>query len=148
MLPFWRLDPPFRFAVYIAFAVLSASGAAWLAADRMKESSEEEIWQESAAWLIMPAWRHRHVDLDAAWRPRPRAYRACLARQKKSRHRHRHGRVQRGADRDRLWALLPRLGNLKAMGERHSYCVRIVLACVAPGARQDRAQAFSAARPA
>ena len=53
MLPFWRLDPPFRFAVYIAFAVLFASGAAWLAADRMKESSEEEIWQESAAWLIM-----------------------------------------------------------------------------------------------
>jgi hypothetical protein len=36
MLPFWRLDPPFRFAVYIAFAVLFASGAAWLIADRRK----------------------------------------------------------------------------------------------------------------
>ena len=27
MLPFWRLEPPFRFAIYIAFAVLFASGA-------------------------------------------------------------------------------------------------------------------------
>jgi hypothetical protein len=24
MLPFWRLEPPFRFAIYIAFAVLFA----------------------------------------------------------------------------------------------------------------------------
>ena len=40
MLPFWRLDPPFRFAVYIAFAVLFASGAAaWLIADRIKETN-------------------------------------------------------------------------------------------------------------
>lgn len=53
MLPFWRLDPPFRFTVYVAFAVLFASGAAWLVADRMKESSEGEIWQESAAYLLM-----------------------------------------------------------------------------------------------
>jgi hypothetical protein len=53
MLPFWRLDPPFRFAVYAAFAVLFASGAAWLAADRMKESAEGEIWQESASYLLM-----------------------------------------------------------------------------------------------
>jgi hypothetical protein len=53
MLPFWRLDPPFRFAVYIAFAVLFASGAAWLVADRMKDTSEAEIWQESAAYLLM-----------------------------------------------------------------------------------------------
>jgi hypothetical protein len=53
MQPFWRLDPPFRYAVYGAFAVLFASGAAWLVADRMKENSEAEIWQESAATLLM-----------------------------------------------------------------------------------------------
>ncbi len=53
MLPFWRLDPPFRFAIYIAFAVLFVSGAAWLVADRMKESSEAEIWQQAAAYLLM-----------------------------------------------------------------------------------------------
>ena len=53
MLPFWRLDPPFRFAVYAAFGVLFMSGAAWFVADRMKESSENEIWQESAATLLM-----------------------------------------------------------------------------------------------
>ena len=53
MLPFWRLEPPFRFAIYIAFAVLFVSGAAWLVADRMKESSEAEIWQQAAATLLM-----------------------------------------------------------------------------------------------
>ncbi|HEY8005767.1 MAG TPA: hypothetical protein VIE66_02935 [Methylocella sp.] len=53
MLPFWRLDPPFRFAVYAAFGVLFMSGAAWFVADRIKESSENEIWQESAATLLM-----------------------------------------------------------------------------------------------
>lgn len=53
MLPFWRLDPPFRFAVYAAFGVLFMSGAAWLVADHIKESSENEIWQESAATLLM-----------------------------------------------------------------------------------------------
>jgi hypothetical protein len=39
MLPFWRLEPPFRFAIYSAFAVLFASGAAWLVADQMKDSA-------------------------------------------------------------------------------------------------------------
>ena len=53
MLPFWRLDPPFRFAVYAAFGVLFMSGAAWFVADRIKESSENEIWQERAATLLM-----------------------------------------------------------------------------------------------
>jgi len=89
MLPFWRLDPPFRFAVYIAFAVLFASGAAWLIADRMKETSEAEIWQESAATLLM-LHGGPHVDLDAPRRPRPRAYRARLAGREKPRHRDRH----------------------------------------------------------
>ena len=53
MLPDWRLDPPFRFAIYSAFAVLFASGAAWLVASQLKESPEGEIWQESAATLLM-----------------------------------------------------------------------------------------------
>ena len=53
MLPFWRLEPPFRFAIYIAFAVLFASGAAWLVADQMKASANGEIWQQSAAYLLM-----------------------------------------------------------------------------------------------
>jgi hypothetical protein len=53
MLQFWRLDPPFRFAIYIAFAVLFASGAAWLAAGRLKETPNGEIWQQSAAYLLM-----------------------------------------------------------------------------------------------
>ena len=53
MLPFWRLEPPFSFAIYIAFAVLFATGAAWIIADRLKESSEGEIWQQAAAYLLM-----------------------------------------------------------------------------------------------
>jgi len=46
-----RLKPPFRFALYGAFAFLFATGAAWLVADRLKESSE--LWQEIAADLLM-----------------------------------------------------------------------------------------------
>ncbi|MGB6324215.1 MAG: hypothetical protein WBG11_00175 [Methylocella sp.] len=53
MLPFWRLDPPFRFAIYIAFAALFASGAAWLVAGQLKETSNGEIWQQAAAYLLM-----------------------------------------------------------------------------------------------
>jgi len=53
MLPFWRLEPPFRFAIYIAFAVLFASGAAWLVANRLKETSNGETWQQAAAYLLM-----------------------------------------------------------------------------------------------
>jgi cation transport ATPase len=53
MLPFWRLEPPFRFAIYSAFAVLFASGAAWLVAGQMKESANGEIWQQAAAYLLM-----------------------------------------------------------------------------------------------
>ncbi len=53
MLPFWRLYPPFRFAIYSAFAVLFASGAAWLVADRLKETSNGEILQQAAAYLLM-----------------------------------------------------------------------------------------------
>ena len=46
-----RLKPAFRFALYAAFAVLFVSGAAWLVADRLKESSE--LAQEAAADLLM-----------------------------------------------------------------------------------------------
>jgi hypothetical protein len=53
MLPFWRLDPSFRFAIYSAFAALFASGAAWLVADQLKETSNGEIWQQAAAYLLM-----------------------------------------------------------------------------------------------
>jgi hypothetical protein len=53
MLPVWRLDPPFRFAIYIAFAVVFASGAVWLVADQMKESANGEFWQQAAAYLLM-----------------------------------------------------------------------------------------------
>jgi cation transport ATPase len=53
MLPFWRLDPPFRFAIYIAFAVLFVSGAAWFVVDQMKESANGEIWQQAAPYLLM-----------------------------------------------------------------------------------------------
>ncbi|MDQ6869349.1 MAG: hypothetical protein M3178_13555 [Pseudomonadota bacterium] len=53
MLPGWRLDPPFRFAIYSAFAVLFASGAAWLVANPLKETSTGEIWQQAAAYLLM-----------------------------------------------------------------------------------------------
>jgi hypothetical protein len=52
MLPFWRLEPPFRFTIYSAFAVLFASGAVWLIADQMKESANGEIWQQAAAYLL------------------------------------------------------------------------------------------------
>jgi hypothetical protein len=53
MLLFWRLDPPFRYAIYAAVAVLFATGAGWLIADQMKETPSGEIWQESAAYLLM-----------------------------------------------------------------------------------------------
>ncbi|MGH6848641.1 MAG: hypothetical protein ACREC0_14770 [Methylocella sp.] len=53
MLPFWRLDPPFRFAIYIAFAVLFVSGAAWLVADQLKDTPNGEIWQQAATYLLM-----------------------------------------------------------------------------------------------
>ena len=46
-----RLKPAFRYALYGAFAILFATGAAWLAADRLKESGEQ--WQEIAANLLM-----------------------------------------------------------------------------------------------
>lgn len=53
MLQFWRLDPPFRYAVYGAFAVLFTSGAGWFIADQLKDSSSGELWQQASAYLLM-----------------------------------------------------------------------------------------------
>lgn len=50
---FWRLDPPFRFAIYLAVAALFASGVGWLVADQMKDTSEAEIWQQASATFLM-----------------------------------------------------------------------------------------------
>jgi hypothetical protein len=47
-----RLDPILRYALYAGFAVLFVTGAAWLVADRLKES-DSEFWQEAAAALLM-----------------------------------------------------------------------------------------------
>jgi cation transport ATPase len=48
-----RLDRGFRFALYVAFAMLLATGCGWLAMDQLKDSLIEDIWQESAARLLM-----------------------------------------------------------------------------------------------
>jgi len=48
-----RLEPRFRFAVYAAFAVLFVTGAAWLAADQLKEGPSGDLWQAAAANLLM-----------------------------------------------------------------------------------------------
>lgn len=50
---FWRLDPPFRFAIYLAVAALFTTGVGWLVADQMKDSAAGEIWQQAAATLLM-----------------------------------------------------------------------------------------------
>jgi hypothetical protein len=48
-----RLKPLFRFAIYAAFAVLFLTGAGWLVADWQKDTSSDEIWQQSIAYLLM-----------------------------------------------------------------------------------------------
>jgi hypothetical protein len=48
-----RLKPSFRFSIYAAFAVLFLTGAGWLVADWQKDVSGDEIWQQSAAYLLM-----------------------------------------------------------------------------------------------
>ena len=48
-----RLNPYFRRAVYTAFAVLLATGAAWLLADQFKDSANGELWQAAGANLLM-----------------------------------------------------------------------------------------------
>ena len=48
-----RLDPSFRWAVYGVLAVLFVSGAAWLAADALKDGPDADAWQIIAADLLM-----------------------------------------------------------------------------------------------
>ena len=48
-----RLDPGFRWALYAAFGALFLSGAAWLVADELKAGADGELWQATAAYLLM-----------------------------------------------------------------------------------------------
>jgi hypothetical protein len=48
-----RLDPLFRWTVYGLVAALFVTGAAWLAADALKDGSSGELWQAMAANLLM-----------------------------------------------------------------------------------------------
>jgi hypothetical protein len=48
-----RLSPGFRIGLYAAFAALFVTGAGSIAADRLKDGSGDDIWQESAAYLLM-----------------------------------------------------------------------------------------------
>ena len=48
-----RLDPYYRWAVYTAFALLLATGAAWLMADQFKDGAYGELWQAAGANLLM-----------------------------------------------------------------------------------------------
>ena len=48
-----RLDPAFRFALYGALALLVVTGAVWLVADPLKDSSDGEWWQQVAASTLM-----------------------------------------------------------------------------------------------
>jgi heme A synthase len=48
-----RLKPSFRFSIYAAFTVLFLTGAGWLVADWQKDISGDEIWQQTAAFLLM-----------------------------------------------------------------------------------------------
>ena len=47
------LDRRFRLALYAAFALLFATGAAWLIADQLKNSPSGEFWQATTANLLM-----------------------------------------------------------------------------------------------
>jgi hypothetical protein len=48
-----RLKTSFRFSIYAAFTVLFLTGAGWLVADWQKAASGDEIWQQTAAFLLM-----------------------------------------------------------------------------------------------
>jgi len=48
-----RLDPSFRSALFVAFAILFVTGAGWLLADQLKEAPSGEAWQSAAAYLLM-----------------------------------------------------------------------------------------------
>ncbi len=48
-----RLKRPFRYSIYAAFAVLTLTGAGWLVADWQKNIAGDEIWQQTAATMLM-----------------------------------------------------------------------------------------------
>ena len=48
-----RVEPRFRAALYGVFAVLLATGVAWLAADQLKETQDGEFWQRVSASALM-----------------------------------------------------------------------------------------------
>jgi hypothetical protein len=48
-----RLDPPFRYAVYGAYAALFGTGVLWFVADRFKDATEGEVWQLLGARVLM-----------------------------------------------------------------------------------------------
>jgi hypothetical protein len=48
-----QLEPLFRRALYVVFAVLFVTGAVWLVADAMKDGASGERWQTVAANLLM-----------------------------------------------------------------------------------------------
>lgn len=48
-----RLKSSFRYSIYAAFAALFLTGAGWLVADWQKNISTDEIWQQTAAYLLM-----------------------------------------------------------------------------------------------
>ena len=47
------LDRRFRWTLYAAFALLFATGAAWLIADQLKDLPSGEFWQAATANLLM-----------------------------------------------------------------------------------------------
>lgn len=53
MAPFWRLELPYRYAIYAAFTLLFLSGAVWLLADQLKDGSDTEVWQHVSAYSLM-----------------------------------------------------------------------------------------------
>ncbi|MBR1088773.1 hypothetical protein JQ621_15000 [Bradyrhizobium manausense] len=48
-----RLKSSFRYSLYAAFSVLSLTGAGWLVADWQKDVAGDEIWQMTAANMLM-----------------------------------------------------------------------------------------------
>lgn len=48
-----RLDRRFRWGLYATFAILFATGVAWVIADQWKDSPSGEFWQATAANLLV-----------------------------------------------------------------------------------------------
>ena len=48
-----RLNPPFRYAVYGAYAALFITGVLWFVADHFKDATDGEFWQLLGARTLM-----------------------------------------------------------------------------------------------